>query len=401
MVNILAKDNVIFQELENGSIILKGEAPEWFKVLYVEKIDSYKKLAIAEKFPFLENFLIDAKEFWANEGTDELESGPWIEVDKSGVEYPLEATAINTGGKKFLYIALLGSDYKEKRKLLQLARDNILNFERLIKAKEKEISKLDIENKNTHNLVIQTLIQLVGGIAHEFNNPLAGLKGGAEALKDNIKDLDAFIKNILDSNSIDKEELDYLLNEGIPSSILAIVSSTNRLRDLINNLHRFSQLGEVDKREVKLLESINSILSQLEEKFIQNEIKVSVKISEGFVLSCFRDEIEIALTQILLNAIYYVGFAEKERKILIKARDLQNQVTISVLDNGCGVPKENELLVFQPFFTTKNIGQGVGLGLSVCLGIMLKHKGEIFVDHSRDDDEIGYTTKFSMIFSKI
>ena len=108
----------------------------------------------------------------------------------------------------------------------------------------------------------------------------------------------------------------------------------------------------------------------------------------------------MVLEQIIRNSIYYASRSDKEKKILITIKDLGDYISISFLDTGFGIPSENENKIFQPFFTTKNIGEGVGLGLSVCYGIIMKHEGEIFVDKQREEGEEEYTTKITIKIPK-
>lgn len=106
------------------------------------------------------------------------------------------------------------------------------------------------------------------------------------------------------------------------------------------------------------------------------------------------------LTQLLHNAIFYAARSKDEKKILVTSKDKGDDVEFSFLDTGCGIPSENEEKIFQPFFTTKNIGEGIGLGLSVCYGIIMEHEGKIFVDKYREDGEEEYTTKLTVVLPK-
>jgi signal transduction histidine kinase len=273
-------------------------------------------------------------------------------------------------------------------------------MERQIKDKNKTISSIHSQLKETHNLNMKTITQLVAGIAHEINNPLAGLKGGAEGLKDNISDMTNMLTSITHGNEYDDSEFNYLMMEGIPDSISAIVSSADRLRDLILNLKQFSRLGVSDLSNLDITRRITMFIEQYKAKIEQNNVTVNLDLADNVKIKCYNQEISMVLSQLLENAIYYAARSEKDKKILITLREENSEIHLSYLDTGFGIPVENEETVFQPFFTTKNIGEGIGLGLSVCYGIVMNHQGKIFVDKEREKGEEDYTTKLTVILPK-
>ena len=85
---------------------------------------------------------------------------------------------------------------------------------------------------------------------------------------------------------------------------------------------------------------------------------------------------------------------------LLFTKDLGDEVEFSVLDTGCGIHEKDKENIFQPFFTTKNIGEGMGLGLSVCYGIVLQHGGKIFLDTGRNEGEEEYSIKMTVKIPK-
>jgi len=272
--------------------------------------------------------------------------------------------------------------------------------EQQIKEKDKVISKLNSRVKDLHDINMNTLTQFVAGIAHEINNPLAGLKGGAEGLKENINDMTHILTSLARGREYDDSEFNYLMMEGIPSSISAIVASADRLRDLIVNLKQFSRLSIDDLSTLDLTRRIHSIVEQMKDEIEGNGIQVSLDLPDQMKIKCFSQEISMVIRQLLQNAVYYAARSEKDKRIRIVTKDKKNEVEISVLDTGCGIPEKDEDRIFQPFFTTKEIGEGMGLGLSVCYGIITKHGGKIFVDKSRDEGEGRFTTKITATISK-
>jgi signal transduction histidine kinase len=272
--------------------------------------------------------------------------------------------------------------------------------EQQIMEKDIQIAKLNTQIKDLHSLNMKTLTQFVAGVAHEINNPLASLKGGAEGLKDNISDMKEILVSLTKGKEYDDNEFNYLMMEGIPDSISAIVTSADRLRDLILNLKQFSRLGIADISNLDLNRRIVLMLDHFKDDIEKNKIIVETKLRDQLKIRCFSQEITMLLNQLMLNAIFYATRAEGNKKILICSKDKGNEVEISFLDTGCGILYENEDKIFQPFFTTKNIGEGMGLGLSVCYGIIMDHNGKIFVDKTREEGEAEYSTKMTIVLPK-
>ncbi len=141
---------VVLKQAENDSFTLIGQVPGWFHLFCKGARTSPEGLAPQHRMPFLENFLIDAEEFWARPHGGRLTSGPWIETDDEGNEYALEASAVNLGEDRIVVIELLGTAYQNAQSLLQKARENLLLQEYLeseinlrtmqIRQREEEIS---------------------------------------------------------------------------------------------------------------------------------------------------------------------------------------------------------------------------------------------------------------------
>jgi len=289
----------------------------------------------------------------------------------------------------------------------QLVISQVLNLmnknsyiEHQIKEKDFTISKLNSEIKDLNNLNMSNITQLVAGLAHEMNNPLAALKGGAEGLKDNIDDIVQIMNALAKGKDFDDDEYNYLMLEGIPDSISAIVSSADRLRDLIVNLKQFSRLGLDDVTSLDLFRRISMIKNQYDEEIEENNIEIEIDVDKNIKVDCFQQEISLVIDQLLQNSIFYVSRSENSKKILIKAKDIDEKHSISILDTGTGISQEIQEKIFHPFFTTKNIGEGMGLGLSVCYGIISKHNGDIFIDKNREPDEEEFITKITLEIPK-
>jgi hypothetical protein len=129
---IAAMDIMVLERRKKGSFEKIGTIPDWFKQLYPHVITANDKLRLGEKDSFLEVFLQDAEDFWRMNDRGRWESDPWTEVDpSSGDKYVFGAMAVCVGERKFLLIQLLGASFRDRQALVQKARENFLDKERL------------------------------------------------------------------------------------------------------------------------------------------------------------------------------------------------------------------------------------------------------------------------------
>lgn len=145
-----ALNMMAFRFNESGEFdLLKPFSDEFYEV-YPEASDPTNQLNPRHKFPFIENFLVDAQELWdQNINYKQVSSGPWVEKFKNGYDIALEAKAVSLNGHKLLFIQIMGPCYKQNQEFLQLGREGVLQRKKL----EKEIQKqtMDIRYLATHD----------------------------------------------------------------------------------------------------------------------------------------------------------------------------------------------------------------------------------------------------------
>lgn len=132
-----ALDIVVMEFLDDGYFKMVGAIPNWFIQFYPEAADG-QKLAPETKFPFLENFIIDAQEFWASDKSRKLTSSIWTEFDEAGNEYHFEASVFKLNNTKLLLVSLVEEAYQEKQFLVQKCRESNLNYQKLVKEVQKK-----------------------------------------------------------------------------------------------------------------------------------------------------------------------------------------------------------------------------------------------------------------------
>ncbi|MGB3222034.1 MAG: DUF3365 domain-containing protein [Desulforhopalus sp.] len=215
--------------------------------------------------------------------------------------------------------------------------------------------KLEQKIQQTEKIV--SLGQLAAGVAHEINNPLGIILCHIDLIKD-----------------------DPTLSEEARADLDTIEKHAGNCRTIIADLLNFSR----QHKSIKELSSINSIAQEVVQiaanQFQQQNITVDLDLDTTIpMISVDVDKMKQVIFNLLLNSAQAI---EENGYILVATRyDQVNQlITVTVNDNGCGILSDTADKIFDPFFTTKVPGKGTGLGLSVSYGIIKDHDGEISVE---------------------
>jgi len=197
---------------------------------------------------------------------------------------------------------------------------------------------------------------LLSGIAHELNNPLQAISGFSEILQ---------------------REPD--LTPEVRADLALIQKESARASAIIRNLSRFSRQQTSKPGPVKLGDLVTSVVELRQRRLQEQGIALEVSEAATRPVHAVFTELQQVLLNFLINAEQSMtAVPVGARRIMIRTRDLENgQVHFEVEDTGAGVPAEHESKLFQPFFTTKPVGEGTGLGLSVSYGIVRSFGGTI------------------------
>lgn len=257
-----------------------------------------------------------------------------------------------------------------------------------------------LENQLVQSEKLASLGQLAAGVAHEVNNPIGFVSSNLGALDDYFGRLQNILKAYADAeNNLVPEglsaelaklrteiELDYLL-EDIPALIRESKDGISRVARIVKDLKDFSRVdASQDWQLADLHQGIESTLN-----IVASELKHKAELVKDYQplpqVECLPSQINQVVMNLLVNATQAMG-AERGR-ITLRTGANDEWVWIEVADNGCGIPAESLQKIFDPFYTTKPVGQGTGLGLSLSYGIIRRHGGEIHVA-----SEVGVGTTF-------
>jgi len=198
--------------------------------------------------------------------------------------------------------------------------------------------------------------QLAAGVAHEINNPLGVILCHTDIIKENNED-----------------------NEETFNDINTIERHAENCKRIVADLLDFSRSGDtrIEKHPGSINEVIESVLSMVGQQFKKNKIALTCNLDAAlpnYLMDSRR--IQQVLVNLIMNSVHAVG---AKGKISISTRAEEKHILIEIEDDGPGIDKEILDKIFNPFFSTKEPGQGTGLGLSVSYGIIREHDGEIRV----------------------
>ena len=217
---------------------------------------------------------------------------------------------------------------------------------------------------------LRAIGQLAAGVAHEINNPIGFIASNLRVAGDYVRELAEKLPEDPATTSM-LEDFRALLNES--------VSGTQRIATIVADLKTFSNIDQSDFVSCDLNALITSTCHLLQTES-QQPLQIELRLGELPQLAGYPAKISQATYNVLDNAAKAIDAKGAEGKIRITSnRDEQGQIQVIVEDNGCGIAAEHIPHLFDPFFTTRDVGAGTGLGLTVAREIMNAHQGEILV----------------------
>jgi two-component system, NtrC family, sensor kinase len=247
---------------------------------------------------------------------------------------------------------------------------------------------------------MSSLGQLVAGIAHEINNPVNFIYGNLTHANDYTQDLlrllqvyQQYYPNPVPEVQFEIEaiKLDFLAKD-LSSLLDSMKVGAERIRQIVLSLRVFSRLDEAEIKVVDIHKGIDSTLMilahRLKGKCDRCEIQVIKEYDDLPLVECYAGQLNQVFMNILSNAIYALEEGNRERgmenrkndqfptpQICIRTELEENQVKIYITDNGSGIPEEVKQRMFEPFYTTKPIGVGMGMGLAISCQIVTQQHG--------------------------
>ncbi|MFA9465054.1 MAG: response regulator [Velocimicrobium sp.] len=279
-------------------------------------------------------------------------------------------------------------------------RNNLMELHELYQKKKTqniELKNVNAQLKDMQFILIQAeklaaIGELAAGVAHEINNPIAYVGSNLETISNYLFKMRDFIEMIYKSidpsnealycmmqESYKKNKINFIM-EDIEGLIKDSKDGIQKVTEIVKSLRNFARTGlENEMNQCALGEILEQVLL-----IVRNEAKyvVDVTISsfDNLDVYCNRSQIGQVFLNILINAIQAIK--EQNRtdlgQVSIQVFKSEEYACISIKDDGPGISEENLSKIFNPFFTTKDVGQGTGLGLSISYDIIVKKHNGIF-----------------------
>jgi two-component system NtrC family sensor kinase len=263
-------------------------------------------------------------------------------------------------------------EMSEAQDARQIAEARVAMAERLVQANQ-DLQEANRKLKETQAQLIQhekmaSLGQLVAGIAHEINNPLAFVVNNLFIIETGFDGLIPELEPHLPEPSLKRlRKVRVRLGE--------MREGLDRVKELVLDLRTFSRLDEGEFKTVDVVETMDAVLLLMKHR-MNGRIEVEKHYGAPRTLFCSAGRLHQVLMNLVSNAVDAMA---GPGRIVITTSQTSELFLISIRDTGTGIPENIRSKIFDPFFTTKPVGQGTGLGLAISYGIVQEHGGSIEV----------------------
>ncbi len=279
------------------------------------------------------------------------------------------------------------ADINRSHKELALAHDTLKQSQAQILQQEKMAS----------------VGQLAAGVAHEINNPMGFIASNLSSLAKYLERLSEFIRALekkLPSDTPDEElaalrkklKIDYILEDS-QHLVAESLDGADRVKKIVQGLKNFSRIDQAERLPSDINECLDTTLN-----IIWNELKYKCEVKKEYgelpLTVCNPQQLNQMFMNLLVNAAQAI---ETRGEIRIKTWGDQDWIYTSISDTGSGIPQDKIKRIFEPFYTSKEVGKGTGLGLSIVYDIVVKnHHGDIQVE-SVEGQGTTFTVKIPVI----
>ena len=220
---------------------------------------------------------------------------------------------------------------------------------------------MEMESRIYNTEKLASIGTLAAGVAHEINNPLAVILGFTDLLLEKFE-------------------------PGTPEhdDLKLIEENANNAKKIVENLLGFARITEGMEDVVDINQGLNTVLRIINNTLMTKKVNYKLSIPDGLPkVKGDSREFQQVIFNLINNSVAALG---KGGELKISARQENSWVHVTIEDNGSGIPERIKSHIFDPFFTTKKVGEGTGLGLSLCYGIVKKYNGKMnFTSSSKED----------------
>ena len=249
---------------------------------------------------------------------------------------------------------------------------------------------LEMKDRLVRSEKMAALAGLLAGIAHEINTPVGAINSMHDTLVRAMDRLKGALAGALPEESQENPGIQGAFNI-IAEANRVIATGTERVTKIVRSLRSFARLDEAEMKKVDIHEGLENTLTLVHHD-IKNRITVARNFGDVPPIVCYPSR----LNQVFLNLLVNASQAIKgEGEITVSTSVEDGEVRVAISDSGAGIPEQTLGKIFDPGFTTKGVGVGTGLGLSICYQIVQDHRGRIDVE-SREGEGTTFTVTLPM-----
>jgi len=275
-------------------------------------------------------------------------------------------------------------------------RLSALNLQLVMSKKVAEDAQEKVESQNreiieTHQQLVQSekmasLGTLTAGVAHEINNPTNFAHAAVYMMQNEIDEIKAFLKQLAGGDNADIDVINSFDSkfEKLIELTKTANEGTQRIKVIVEDLRTFARLDSAKQAEVRVSELIKSTVNLVKTQY--ESITIRTEFIFDPVIHCFPSQLNQVFMNIIVNACQSIKAKVKNNEqlnsndeftglIVINTSEKDDHLIINISDNGVGMDEQTKQKVCEPFFTTKGVGSGTGLGMAISFGIIEEHDG--------------------------
>ena len=285
-----------------------------------------------------------------------------------------------------------------QKKEIENSHQELARQKEKIEQSHQELGEAMEQLKTTQSQLVQSekmasLGQLTAGIAHEINNPINFVSAGIRSMQRNLEELNLIwekyeeltpgnAEELLEEIEELKEDLDYEeIKEELEELGKGIENGAERTTEIVKGLRTFSRLDEDDRKLADIHENLDSTLLMLRNQY-KDRVEIIREYQEIPKILCYPGKLNQVFMNLLANGIQAI---EGPGNITIRTAEKETHIEVQIEDSGSGMPQAVIDRIFEPFYTTKDVGAGTGLGLAISLGIIHDHNGNIRVESTEGE----------------
>ena len=281
------------------------------------------------------------------------------------------------------------------------------NLESKVAGRTAELEQKNREIIDTQQQLVQaekmaSLGTLTAGVAHEINNPTNFVHLSTQNLEVALGEFQQFLLELAGGDEADKDIIDSFDEQfkSLYNPLGIIKNGTRRIKMIVEDLKAFTQLDAAEQNSVQVTDLLQSTINLVQAKY-RKVAEFVTDFTDVPELYCYPAQLNQVFMNLIVNACDAIAYDQQQTEpanqpsshqpgqIIIGCTMKDNAIEITVQDNGCGMTEQTKSKLFEPFYTTKEVGKGTGLGLSISFGIVQKHGGQLSVE-----SELGVGSRF-------